>query len=81
MTDLSSSRPTCRCGHDRYHHFIRPDLKHGAGGWFAIFNGVSAAPKEIAFTCAQCGETFETTTDPRVLKAFRRYPDISIDRP
>jgi hypothetical protein len=76
-----AQRPTCRCGHDRYHHHVRPDLKHGVWAWLAFFNGISATPKEIAFRCSRCGETFETTRDARVLRAFRRYPDISVDRP
>ena len=74
-------RPTCRCGHDRYHHAVRPDLKHGVWAWLAFFNGISATPKEITFRCSRCGERFETTRDPRVLRAFRRYPDVSVDRP
>ncbi len=75
------ARPTCRCGHDRYHHHARADLKHGVWAWLAFFNGISATPKEITFRCSRCGETFETTREPAVLRAFRRYPDISVDRP
>lgn len=74
-------RPTCSCGHDRYHHAVRPDFTHGMLAWLAFFTGVSATPKAIRFRCSQCGEEFEQTTDRNVLSAFRRYPDISIDRP
>ncbi len=83
MTPTTSAppRPTCRCGHDRYHHATRPDFTHGALAWLAFFTGVSATPKAIRFRCSACGETFETTRDPAVLRAFRRYPDISTDRP
>jgi len=70
------SRPTCSCGHDRYHHFARPDMRYGVGGWLNFFNGISAQPKEIIFRCGKCGEAFETTRDEKVLRAFRRYPNM-----
>ena len=70
------ARPTCRCGHDRYHHATRADLTYGGAGWFALFNGMSGTPKRIVFTCAVCGETFETTTDPVIRKQYRRYPYV-----
>ena len=70
-------RPTCRAhGIDRYHHAARAELSFGPGGWFAILNGASGTPREIAFTCSACGETFETTRDPAVLREFRRYPYV-----
>jgi len=68
--------PTCRDGFDRYHHAVRAHLTFGPGGWFAILNGASGTPREIAFTCSVCGETFETTKDPEVLRQFRRYPYV-----
>ncbi|HEX8385379.1 MAG TPA: hypothetical protein VF576_04290 [Rubricoccaceae bacterium] len=70
--------PACRVhGHDRYHHAVRADLRMGPGGWFAILNGASGAtPREIAFSCSLCGETFETTRDPAVLRQFRRFPYV-----
>ncbi len=72
-----SGLPVCRAhGIDRYHHAARADLSFGAGGWIAILNGASGTPREIAFTCSACGETFETTRDPAVLREFRRYPYI-----
>ena len=69
-------RPTCSCGHDRYHHAARADLTHGTGGWLALFNGMSSTPKRIRFSCATCGEAFEDTTDPDVLRQYRRYPYV-----
>ena len=69
-------RPICSCGHDRYHHWSRADLKFSSGGWFAILNGASGTPKEITFKCGRCNETFETTRDATVLEEFRRYPYI-----
>ena len=76
MTAPAAPRPTCACGHDRYHHAIRPAFKHGPFAWTLLFTGVSAEPKGITFRCAVCGEAFETTTDPRVRKEFRRYPYV-----
>lgn len=72
----AAPRPACRCGHDRYHHDTRPDLRYGVGGWLNFFSGISAQPKAITFRCAKCGEAFETSRDPAVLRAFRRYPNM-----
>ncbi|HIG75821.1 MAG TPA: hypothetical protein EYQ24_14930 [Bacteroidetes bacterium] len=72
-----ADRPVCSCGHDRYHHWTRAELKFGGGGWFAILNGASGTPKQITFKCGRCGESFETTRDPVVLGEFRRYPYIT----
>lgn len=69
-------RPTCSCGHDRYHHTVRADLKYGGWAWLAILNGASGTPKAVTFRCSACGETFETTRDPVVLKEYRRYPYV-----
>ena len=51
-------------------------LRYGAGGWFNFFNGISAAPREITFTCGRCGAHIETTREPRVMREFRRWPDV-----
>jgi hypothetical protein len=51
-------------------------MRYGVGGWLNFFNGISATPKEIVFRCGRCGEAFETTRDPAVLHAFRRYPNM-----
>ena len=37
-----SPRSTCSCGHDRYHHAVRPEFTHGPLAWLAFFTGVSA---------------------------------------
>lgn len=69
--------PACRAhGVDRYHHAARADLSFGAGSWIAILNGASGTPREITFTCSGCGEAFEVTRDPAVLREFRRYPYV-----
>ena len=74
---MADPRPTCSCGHDRYHHWSRANLKFGGVAWLAILNGASGTPKSITFTCGKCGETFESSRDPIVLKEFRRYPYIT----
>ena len=77
MPDRPPDRPRCAAhGHDRYHHAVRADLKNGGAGWLALFNGMSSTPKQIAFTCSACGETFEVTRDPEVLRQYRRYPYV-----
>ncbi|OZC04417.1 hypothetical protein BSZ36_16375 [Rubricoccus marinus] len=73
---MMADRPTCSCGHDRYHHWARASLSYGGGGWLALLNGASGTPRQIVFRCGKCGETFETTRDSAVLKEFRRYPYV-----
>jgi hypothetical protein len=69
--------PTCRAhGHDRYHHAVDAQLKYGSGGWLRLFTGVSAQPRSASFRCRECGEVFETTSDPEILSEFRRYPYV-----
>ena len=65
-----SELPTCRCGHDRTHHFARAKTRNGFWGWILLFNGASATPKEIEFTCGRCGELIERSTDPEVNRAY-----------
>ncbi|MEM1125232.1 MAG: hypothetical protein AAGI71_01180 [Bacteroidota bacterium] len=66
-------RPVCSCGHDRYHHYARPQMRYGGGGWLLLFSGASATPKAITFTCARCGEVIEQTTEPTVLREFLNH--------
>lgn len=73
---MPPARPTCACGHDRYHHAVRADLRYPSLGWLRLFSGISAQPRQIVFTCATCDQVFETTRDPRVLQEFRRYPYV-----
>jgi hypothetical protein len=71
------ARPACHAhGHDRYHHAVDADLKYGGFAWLKLFTGISAQPSEASFRCRQCGEVFETTTDPAILREFRRYPYV-----
>ncbi len=64
--------PTCRCGHDRYHHWVRAKMSYGITAWTLLFQGSSARPKRIVFRCGRCGESFETATDRETLEQFRR---------
>jgi len=66
------NRPTCRCGHDRTHHWVRAEMTYGVAAWLLLFQGSSAKPKRITFRCGRCDEAFETTRDPRLLEAHRR---------
>jgi hypothetical protein len=66
------SIPTCRCGHDRYHHWVRPDMRYGIAAWTLLFQGSSARPKSITFRCGRCGESFEKSRDRHLLEQFRR---------
>jgi hypothetical protein len=75
--DAPAPLPACRAhGHDRYHHAVDAELTYSGGGWLRLFTGVSAQPTAGTFRCRECGEAFETTTDPAVLCQFRRYPYI-----
>jgi hypothetical protein len=78
ITAMSSTPlPTCReHGHDRYHHAVDAELEYTGGSWVRLFTGVSAQPKKGTFRCRECGEAFETTTDPAILCQYRRYPYI-----
>lgn len=69
--DPTAPLPTCSCGHDRYSHWSRPDMRYGVWSWLLLFQGSSARPKVITFRCGRCGETIETTRDPVVLDQFR----------
>jgi hypothetical protein len=68
----SPAVPTCRCGHDRYHHWVRARMRYGITAWTLLFQGSSARPKRITFCCGRCGEAFETTSDRTILEQFRR---------
>lgn len=67
----SPERPTCRCGHDRDHHFVSPKLEYSFGGWLWVFAGVNAMPKRVRMVCRQCGDTVETYTDRAILESYR----------
>lgn len=72
-----TERPTCSCGHDRYHHYARPDISYSAIGTALVMMQImSPVPTHIAFTCGKCGELFETTKDRAVCAAFKYFPDI-----
>jgi hypothetical protein len=55
---------------------VDAELTYGPGGWLRLFTGISAQPVGATFRCRQCGESFETTSDPGVLSEFRRYPYV-----
>jgi hypothetical protein len=59
--------PTCRCGHDRNHPMVETVNRYGLLGWLAMINGVTAKPREVAFLCRRCRQTFDRTRDPAFL--------------
>ena len=61
----------CRCGHDRYHVMVTPELEYSAWGtfWLTVM-GVSAVPLRARFRCRRCGERFDFTSDPDELQKF-----------
>ncbi|HMB93794.1 MAG TPA: hypothetical protein VKP65_23275 [Rhodothermales bacterium] len=70
MTD--DSRPkTCRCGHTVDHVLVAPEAHYPLFNYLlGVFMGVSAGlPKSIRYTCHQCGEVIEESTDPDVIRA------------
>ena len=70
--DLKDDEPLlCRCGYDRYHLMVTPELEYTAWGtfWLTVM-GVSAAPLRARFRCRRCGERFDFTDDPQELKKF-----------
>ena len=60
----------CRCGHDRKHHMVSAVATYTTWGqfWLSLM-GVSAKPIRIDYRCRICKETFDFTTDPRILNS------------
>ncbi|MBL8740366.1 MAG: hypothetical protein JNK04_04700, partial [Myxococcales bacterium] len=40
-------------------------------GWCLILIGITATPKSISYTCRQCEQVIERTTDPKVIAETR----------
>ena len=61
----------CSCGNDRKSKAVVHKCHYTTLGWllFTIV-GMSAKPAKVEFTCTKCGETFESLTDPAILKEF-----------
>jgi hypothetical protein len=70
--DLKDDEPRmCRCGYDRYHLMVTPELEYTIWGTFWVtVMGVSAVPQRARFRCRRCRERFDFTDDPQELKKF-----------
>jgi transposase-like protein len=64
--------PKCKCGYTRNDFAKEPSVRKeedwGFWGWFWLLTGVSILPKKVKFYCTQCGKTFDSSTDPKVLR-------------
>jgi hypothetical protein len=61
----------CKCGFDIEHPKVVYKTEYTKWGWFILtILGLSAKPKEIKFTCSDCGETIDTTSDPKTLSKY-----------
>ncbi len=61
----------CSCGNDRSSQNVIHKCHYSRMGWILLsLIGMSATPIKVDFTCTKCGETFESSTDPAVLKEY-----------
>lgn len=60
--------PTCPCGHDRNHYRVSRDGEFRAWSWILLMFGVSARPIRVDWRCRMCDVTFDSTTDPDILR-------------
>jgi hypothetical protein len=69
MTTREIADTTCRCGHTVDHILVSPEAHYSMFNYLlGVFMGVSAGlPKSIRFTCHQCGEVLEESTDHDVI--------------
>jgi hypothetical protein len=60
----------CRCGHDRTHHMVSAE-NHYDSIWryLVLALGVSVEPVRVTFHCRACGEVFDETRDPKVMRS------------
>lgn len=60
--------PTCPCGHDRSHYRVSGDGELKPWAWFLLIFGISAKPIRINWRCRMCDVTFDSSTDPDLLR-------------
>lgn len=70
MVDSPPELPRCSCGHDRNHPVVVTKNHYTFWGYVALFTGISAKPILTEYKCTQCGEVFDSTTDPQVLNRY-----------
>jgi hypothetical protein len=67
------SSPVCACGHDKSHVMVSAAPQYSFSGWVLILIGITATPKSISYTCRQCDQVIERTTDPKALAETRLW--------
>ncbi len=68
MSTNNEEMKKCECGHDRTHYMVTPDGKYSGMKWFLMLAGISVTPERITYTCRRCNVTFDSTTDPAILR-------------
>lgn len=66
--DAAAALPTCRCGHDRDHFMVSPVPQYTGLDWVWVIFGITTIPYEVQFRCRRCGQVFDRTRDPRLMK-------------
>lgn len=67
------SGPTCSCGHGIDHPRVSTHARYSMWGAMYFLTGITGPPKEIVYTCGDCGEIISTSRAPEVLEQHR-YP-------
>jgi hypothetical protein len=67
----SKEPPHCRCGHDKAHVMVSAAGEYTFWGWCLILIGITAKPIAVNYTCRQCEDLIERTTDPKVIANTR----------
>jgi hypothetical protein len=62
----------CKCGFDRNHGLIRPELEYGLGSTLLLlFAGVGARARKATLFCPRCKTVLEVITDKQALSKYR----------
>jgi hypothetical protein len=70
---VTARSSVCACGHDKGHVLVSAAPEYTFSGWCLILIGISATPKAISYTCRQCEQVIERTTDPKVISETRLW--------
>jgi hypothetical protein len=69
----AATSSACRCGHDKHHVMVSASPEYTFSGWCLILIGITATPKALSYTCRQCEQVIERTTDPKVIAETRLW--------
>lgn len=64
---------SCSCGHGVEHPRVTAHARYSMWGAMYFLSGITGPPKEIVFTCGDCGEVIAKSREPAVLEKYR-YP-------